>query len=289
MNIDEAVAKACLEPTLLDALTWIAVWESERAIQQAKKFFETGERTGSNGAGWDTCFKVCFEKVMQTWKTPSPADANRHLEALKEILESAKTTGEDMSHLWLIERIGKALRAPGKIEERRNAAPEMEYLVGQRLAPGLVVAPESIAEKLTLVEKMNADNAKMRGEYLKEKQKLELQVSVIRNYVNEEGVSDTAKVIRVQGVVNKPVCEHDWLDLEPVVHDGEQCKKCFEVRTKPKKQVDLQQSCDHKWSHIEDHHVYCPKCKKTADLCFTCETEKQNVGGILVCLNCRGH
>jgi hypothetical protein len=116
-----------------------------------------------------------------------------------------------------------------------------------------------------------------------------LQVSVIRNYVNEEGVSDTAKVIRVQGVMNKPVCEHDWRDLEPVVHDGEQCKKCFEVRTKPKKQVDLQQSCDHKWSHIEDHHVYCPKCKKTADLCFTCETEKQNVGGILVCLNCRGH
>lgn len=30
-----------------------------------------------------------------------------------------------------------------------------------------------------------------------------LQIHVIRNYVNEEGVSDTAKVIRVQGVVNK--------------------------------------------------------------------------------------
>lgn len=30
-----------------------------------------------------------------------------------------------------------------------------------------------------------------------------LQLSVIQNYVNEEGVSDTAKVIRVQGVVNK--------------------------------------------------------------------------------------
>jgi hypothetical protein len=32
-----------------------------------------------------------------------------------------------------------------------------------------------------------------------------LQLSVIQNYVNEEGVSDTAKVIRVQGVVNKPL------------------------------------------------------------------------------------
>lgn len=38
------------------------------------------------------------------------------------------------------------------------------------------------------------------GGKLKEK---DIQISVIRNYVNEEGVSDTAKVIRVQGVVNK--------------------------------------------------------------------------------------
>jgi len=53
--------------------------------------------------------------------------------------------------------------------------------------------------------------------------------------------------------------------------------------------VDPQQDCDHEWTHIEDHHVYCHKCKKTADLCWTCEAEKQNVGGKLVCLNCRGN
>lgn len=68
MKINEAVARACEEPTLLDALTWIAVWECERAIQQARKFYETGERTGANGAGWDTCFRFCFEPVMKAWQ-----------------------------------------------------------------------------------------------------------------------------------------------------------------------------------------------------------------------------
>ena len=67
MNITEAVAKACAEPTLLDALTWIAVWESERVVHQAKKFFETGVRT-PDGAGWETCFKTCFQRVMEAWE-----------------------------------------------------------------------------------------------------------------------------------------------------------------------------------------------------------------------------
>lgn len=67
MNIDQAVARACEEPTLLDALGWICVWESERAIQQAKEFFETGIRTGSHGGGWDTCFKFCLKLVMESY------------------------------------------------------------------------------------------------------------------------------------------------------------------------------------------------------------------------------
>lgn len=64
MTFEEALKKACEQPTLLDALNWVAVWECERAIQQAKQFFETGERTGTDGQAWDTCFKFCLEKVM---------------------------------------------------------------------------------------------------------------------------------------------------------------------------------------------------------------------------------
>lgn len=68
-NIEEAVEIACKEPTLVEALGWIATWEGERAIQQAKRFFETGERTGSDGAAWDFCFTYCFERVIDIYNT----------------------------------------------------------------------------------------------------------------------------------------------------------------------------------------------------------------------------
>ena len=63
MNIDQAVARACEEPTLLDALSWICVWESERAIKQARERYGSG----TDGAGWDTCFRVCLKCVMESY------------------------------------------------------------------------------------------------------------------------------------------------------------------------------------------------------------------------------
>jgi recombinational DNA repair protein RecT len=76
MNLDQAVIKACKEESLVDALTWIAIWETERVVQQAKKYFETGVSTASHNGGWDTCFKICFEKVLNTYK-------NKHLSKKK--------------------------------------------------------------------------------------------------------------------------------------------------------------------------------------------------------------
>ena len=63
MNIKEAVEKACEEPTLIDALSWICVWESERAIAQAKL-----NLVDADGKGWDTCFKFCIERVFEKYK-----------------------------------------------------------------------------------------------------------------------------------------------------------------------------------------------------------------------------
>lgn len=67
MNISQAVVRACEEPTLVEALSWIAVWESEHAIKQALLWKETGVSTASHGGGWDTCFKYCFTLVFQEW------------------------------------------------------------------------------------------------------------------------------------------------------------------------------------------------------------------------------
>lgn len=62
LDIVEAVEKACQEPTLLDALSWICVWESERVVRQAKK-----ELRDADGKGWDTCFKFCLGRVIEKY------------------------------------------------------------------------------------------------------------------------------------------------------------------------------------------------------------------------------
>ena len=67
MNLEEACQRACQEPTLEEALTWMAVWETERVVAQALEYKRTGVSTAAHGGGWDTCFKVLFERVLIDW------------------------------------------------------------------------------------------------------------------------------------------------------------------------------------------------------------------------------
>ena len=55
-NFTQAVEKACKEPTLLDALTFICIWESERVVKQCRE-----------NEQWDTCFKICLKGVMNNY------------------------------------------------------------------------------------------------------------------------------------------------------------------------------------------------------------------------------
>ena len=72
MRANEAVKRACQEPTLKQALAWIAVWETERVVAQALEWQRTGVRTGANGAAWDTCFELLFGDVLESFPA-SPA------------------------------------------------------------------------------------------------------------------------------------------------------------------------------------------------------------------------
>lgn len=67
MNIDEAIERACQEPTITDAIAWICEWEGQRAIEQAIEYAKTGVRTGSDGKAWDTCFKHCIQRVYKEY------------------------------------------------------------------------------------------------------------------------------------------------------------------------------------------------------------------------------
>ena len=58
MNITEALARAIQEPTLLKAMSWICLWESERVVKQARAY-----------PTWDTCFEHCLKLVIEAWHT----------------------------------------------------------------------------------------------------------------------------------------------------------------------------------------------------------------------------
>ena len=71
MNIGEATKMACEEKTLIDALSFICVWESERIVKQAHKNLTNNTPANADGAMWETCFKVCISSVIKLWTIKS--------------------------------------------------------------------------------------------------------------------------------------------------------------------------------------------------------------------------
>lgn len=62
-TVYDALKVALCKPTLLEALTWMAVWESERVVHQAR-----------NNPTWETCFEYCFKLVLEQWKPLEPPE-----------------------------------------------------------------------------------------------------------------------------------------------------------------------------------------------------------------------
>ena len=54
MNFKEAIDRACKEPTLDDALSFICIWESERIVKFVKEH---------PNQPWETLFKYCITNV----------------------------------------------------------------------------------------------------------------------------------------------------------------------------------------------------------------------------------
>ena len=119
LTFDEAVNRACGEPTLADALTWIAVWETERVVKQAKRFFETGISTASHGGGWDTCFGPFFKAVLG--KYPKDKEASK-----KNVVESIHM---EVKFIQGVEHnLDAVLRTPQALENLQRCATRLQKL-----------------------------------------------------------------------------------------------------------------------------------------------------------------
>ena len=64
MTLKEAVVNACSQKTYIDALTYIAMWECTRVVQQAVEFERTRVSTAGNGGAYDTCFGLAFKEDL---------------------------------------------------------------------------------------------------------------------------------------------------------------------------------------------------------------------------------
>ena len=69
MNLDDATIAACREPTLLKALAFICLWESERIVKQSHTNLTNSTQANASGAMWETCFETCLGSVMDKYKT----------------------------------------------------------------------------------------------------------------------------------------------------------------------------------------------------------------------------
>lgn len=71
MRIAEAVEKACQEPSLVAALSFICLWESERIVKQAHKNLTNNTPANPDtGQMWETCFEICIKSVLDRYVEP---------------------------------------------------------------------------------------------------------------------------------------------------------------------------------------------------------------------------
>ena len=78
-DLDEAVQCACRERTLLDALTWIAAWETEQIVRRNIR-----RRYIAVESIWPAFFEESFDHVILEWRKTHPEDLVARLLRVKE-------------------------------------------------------------------------------------------------------------------------------------------------------------------------------------------------------------
>ncbi len=94
VSVPEAIATALKQPTLVDALSWIAIWDTERTVRQALRNVGPDNRkeTGHGGL-WETTFKLLFEQVLEQWH-PTVGEYQETAEHLWQLLDDIDTLGD---------------------------------------------------------------------------------------------------------------------------------------------------------------------------------------------------
>lgn len=70
-KLEDLIERALMEPTIEEALAWICMWDTERAIQQAL-------RNQGTGKGWETCSLFFIRQVTKAWNEKHQPKVDHH-------------------------------------------------------------------------------------------------------------------------------------------------------------------------------------------------------------------
>jgi len=102
MKSGNLLKEACEKSTLIEALSWGCLMESERAIKQAHKNL-TNNTPDIDGKMWDTCFEFVITQIMENYKGEEmKEDATNELEESKDEIVQIKEMLEEKHNAKLI-------------------------------------------------------------------------------------------------------------------------------------------------------------------------------------------
>lgn len=120
--VDDVIDVACGEPTIADALSYVAIVECERAIRQAFRNARDG-RSDPNGALWDTCFLSLFRQVIKVYGEARSASrdddglgASEERKSLAKVLQENVLLTENLTSTQ--DRCGRLLLAARAMRQR---------------------------------------------------------------------------------------------------------------------------------------------------------------------------
>ena len=121
-NLSDVVTKACEESSLVGALSFVAVWENDRAVKQALRNEPTVD-----GKLWDTCFKRCFEEVFRAWVLKHTGESLPIDKKIVIVIED-----RSVKHVDLLYKLARHLRNTDAVPITKWAVHGMDLLAELR-------------------------------------------------------------------------------------------------------------------------------------------------------------
>jgi hypothetical protein len=139
-HVEDALRRACDEPTLVDALSFVALWECDRVIPQAHEFLSGRKPRDADGRGWDTCFGHLFARVIAAWNeraagvptTEPVAPIARDAVRLRWLHSQASCSPDAEGYEWGVYRVRWEDGRPASVLATLSDSSDLDAVIADR-------------------------------------------------------------------------------------------------------------------------------------------------------------